>query len=73
MQGLASALIAIGALAGILYWLRSAMPQLLEIVRPEVIAFTGAVVLVSGLLICVVGTFFDVNKLLTMSKSELYG
>lgn len=73
VQGIASALIAIGALAGILYWLRSAMPQLLEIVRPEVIAFTGAVVLVSGLLICVVGTFFDVNKLLTMSKSELYG
>lgn len=73
LQGFAAALIAIGIIAGLLYWMNSSLPQVFAIMRPEVFAEAGAIVLGAGVLICVVGTFFDVNKLLSMSKNELYG
>lgn len=73
LQGFMAALLAILALAGLLYWLNSALPQLLAIVQVEMFVKAGGVVLASGLVICVVGTYFYVNKLLSMSKNELYG
>lgn len=73
LQGFAAALIAIGIIAVLLYWMHSSLPQVFAIMRPRVFAEAGAIVLGAGVLICVVGTFFDVNKLLSMSKNELYG
>lgn len=73
LQGFAAAVLAIVVLSGLLYWLNTSLPQLFDIVQLDMFIKAGAVVMAVGILICVIGTFFDVNKLLSMSKSELYG
>lgn len=72
-QGIAAAVVALLLMAGILWFVHSSLPQLFEVLNREIFIATGGVVLLCGVVICIVGTFFDVNKLLSMSKDELYG
>ncbi|MCQ2177893.1 MAG: permease-like cell division protein FtsX [Bacteroidales bacterium] len=73
LQGALSSVVAIGILALGYYFVRKSVPQLFEIVEPSMLALVALIVFVSGLLICLVSTFFVMNRLLSMSKSELYG
>ena len=71
-QGVFSAFVAILALIGILFFLRSGFEQLFEIFRLDLLLLVMAIVLASGLVICVISTYFVVNKLVSLKKAELY-
>lgn len=73
VQGLLSGIIALAILAGILYFVKNSVPQLFGIVDIEKLAITGAAVLLCGILICVVSTWFVVNRMLSFKDEELYG
>lgn len=71
-QGLASSVLALGGLAGLLLLLRRSFEQLSGIFSREGLVFTGVAVVACGVFICVVSTFFVVNKLISSSREELY-
>lgn len=70
--GLFSAIIAILMLIGILYFIRTEFVQLFEIFRLDLLLVVMGIVVAAGLLICVLSTYFVVNKLVSMGKDELY-
>lgn len=70
--GLFSSVIAILILVGLLYFVRTEFVQLFDIFKLELLLVVMGIVVASGLLICVLSTFFVVNKLLSLSKDELY-
>ena len=71
-QGLFAAFIAIIALIVLLYFMRSEFQQLFEIFRLDLLLSVMGIVIVSGLTICLVSTWFVVNKLVSLKKDELY-
>ena len=71
-QGIFAAMISIVVLVGILFFVKSEFAQLFEIFRLELLLLVMGIVLVSGLVICVVSTYFVVGKLVTLKKDELY-
>jgi cell division transport system permease protein len=72
VQGMLSAVLANAALVGLLYALKDRFGQLFEAFKPEVLIIVACIVLAAGVLICVVSTFFVVNKLVALEKDELY-
>ena len=71
-QGLFAALVAIILLLGLLYYVRSEFAQLFEILQlPQLLTVMG-IVLGSGILICMISTFFVVNRLVGAGRDELY-
>lgn len=72
VQGIFSAVIADGALVGLLFVLKNKFGQLFEMFSKEVLIMVMGIVLVAGLLICVISTCFVVNKLVSLKKDELY-
>lgn len=71
-QGLFSAFIAIIALLGILFVIRREFLQLFAIFRLELLLAVMGIVLVAGVLICFISTWFVVDKLVSLKKDELY-
>ena len=71
-QGVFAAMISIVVLVGILFFVKSEFAQLFEIFRLNLLLLVMGIVLVSGLVICVVSTYFVVGKLVTLKKDELY-
>lgn len=72
VQGLVSSIFAIGMLAGLLYLLKRSFTQLFDMLSPSGLAMVAGIVLLSGIVICVVSTYFVVNKLVALNKDELY-
>ena len=71
-QGLFAAFIAIIALVVMLYFMRSEFEQLFEIFRLDLLLTVMGIVVASGLAICLLSTWFVVNKLVSLKKDELY-
>ena len=71
-QGVFSAFVAIIGLTAMMYFLRSSFEQLFEIFRMNLLLTVFAIVLFSGLAICLISTWFVVNKLVSLKKDELY-
>jgi cell division transport system permease protein len=71
-QGLFSAFAAIIALIVVLFFLRSGFAQLFEIFRLDLLLLVMGIVIASGLAICLISTYFVVNKLVSLKKDELY-
>ena len=71
-QGLFSAFAAIIALIVVLFFLRNGFEQLFEIFRLDLLLVVMGIVIASGLAICLISTFFVVNKLVSLKKDELY-
>ena len=71
-QGLFAAFIAIIALIVMLYFMRSGFEQLFEIFRLDLLLTVMGIVVASGLAICLLSTWFVVNKLVSLKKDELY-
>ncbi len=71
-QGIISALIAIIILIAMLFVMRSEFAQLFEIFSLRLLLVVMAIIMASGLIICVVSTYFVVNKLVSLKKDELY-
>lgn len=72
VQGLVSGLITCGVLAGGLYLAGRSFPQILAVFTPGILAAVAGIVLGCGVLICVLATFFTVNKLALASEDSLY-
>ena len=71
-QGAFSAFLAILLLIGLLYFLRSEFEMLFEVFSLKMLLVVIGIVLVSGIVICMLSTYFVVNRLVTLSKDELY-
>ena len=71
-QGLLAALLALVILTGGVLYLRSTFVQLADMIGPMSLALVAAVVVASGVLICVVSTYFVVGRLISMGKDDLY-
>ena len=71
-QGLFAAFIAIIILVGLMFIMRSEFSQLFEIFRMDLLLIVIGIVIASGLVICLVSTYFVVNKLISLRKDELY-
>ncbi|MBO5815817.1 MAG: ABC transporter permease [Bacteroidales bacterium] len=71
-QGLFAAFVAIIILIGLMFFVRSEFSQLFEIFRMDLLLIVIGIVIVSGLVICLVSTYFVVNKLISLRKDELY-
>lgn len=71
-QGMFSGLLAALALVGILYLVRNEFEQMFTVFNMELIAVVLAGLVVMGALICLVCTFFVVNKLVSLNNDDLY-
>ena len=70
-QGLFSALLATALLLGLMFLLRKEFSQLFEVFSLDLLLVVIGIVIVSGVLICLVSTFFVVGKLVSLSNDEL--
>ncbi len=71
-QGMLSGLLAALALLGILYLIRNAFERIFTIFNMELVAMVLVGVVVLGALICLVCTFFVVNRLVSLNNDDLY-
>lgn len=71
-QGLVASAVALVALAVGLVMLRRSFAELFAIFRTDMLATVGLIVVVCGVVICLVSTFFVVNKLISLDKDDLY-
>ena len=71
-QGLFAALVAIIMILIGLFLLKGQFEQLVAFFTLRMLLTVVGIVLASGLIICVASTYFTVNKLVSLSKSELY-
>jgi cell division transport system permease protein len=72
IQGVVAALLATLMMALIIYFLKKEFVQVTEVFPPESLAMVTAVMLVAGIVICLVSTFFVVGRLVSLSRNELY-
>lgn len=72
LQGIFAAFIAIIILVGCLFFMKSEFAQLFEIFRLDLLLLVMGIVLVAGVAICLTSTWLTVNKLVSLSKDELY-
>ena len=69
---MAAALLAILMLVGALLVIRKQFSQLFEVFTLDSLLIVIGVVIVSGVVICVVSTYFVVGKLVSLPKDNLY-
>ncbi len=72
LHGIMGAFIAIGLLIGVIYTVQKQMPELFELQEVELFASLFIIVVVLGIFISWVCTFFAVLKYLRMKPEELY-
>ena len=70
--GLFASVIALVMLTGLLFVIRAEFAQLFEIFTLPRLLIVMGVMVASGLIICVISTWFVVNKLVSLDKDELY-
>lgn len=71
-QGVVSAIVANAVLWGLLSMLKNRFGYLAEVLSIDIVLLVMGIVLVTGLLLCVVSTYFVVNKLVALGKDDLY-
>ena len=71
-QGLFAAFLAILLLLVALFFVRKSFEQLFSIFQLKLLLLVIGIVVVSGVVICVVSTYFVVNKLVSLKRGELY-
>ncbi|MCQ2171972.1 MAG: permease-like cell division protein FtsX [Bacteroidales bacterium] len=71
-QGLVAAVIAVAALAAMLLAVKRSFEALFTIFRLQQMLVVAGVVVVCGVLICVLSTYFVVNKLVGLTRNDLY-
>lgn len=72
IQGVVAALLASALLAGGIYYLVNALPQISMLFSPQALAMVAVIIFVTSIAICLISTLFSVNKLISMSKDDLY-
>lgn len=72
VQGAVAAMLSCAILAGALAFAGKSFPQIYAFFDPAMLALVGGIVLVCGILICVITTFFTVGRLLGASEDAIY-
>lgn len=72
LLGVLSAIIADAIIIGFVYWARSFEPEINTVVNMQVMIIVGISVLVFGLLITFLCTYFSLSKYLKKNSNELY-
>ncbi|MBQ9410941.1 MAG: cell division protein FtsX, partial [Bacteroidales bacterium] len=72
LQGLFAALLAILLLVGMLFVLKDEFAQMFSIFTLDTLLITMGVMVLSGVLICAVSTFFVVGRLVGYNRDQLY-
>jgi len=72
VQGLVSGLISVALLIGVVYLIQRDLPELYKILDVNMILVVFGSVIVLGILLCVVSTFFIVNRLVSMSGDDIF-
>lgn len=72
LLGLFSALASLLLLVGLLFLVRNHFSMLFTLFSLDMLLLTMGIVVVSGVVICVVSTYFVVGRLVSLDKSELY-
>jgi len=72
IQGLVASSMAIVAIVSGMLYVRRSFPQLADLCDLRSMLIVSATVIATGILVCLVSTFFTVNKLAAMGKDELY-
>ena len=71
-QGLISGLVAVLALLGVLYLVRSEFHQLFLLFDIKLLAFLFTGVILLGVLICIICTMFVVWRMISLTRDDLY-
>ena len=72
LQGLVASALAVGMLWGVLEALRRSFPELASVVELRQLLIVCGIVVACGVLLCVISTYFVVNRLIAASKDDLY-
>ena len=72
VQGLVASALAVGMLWALLSAVRRSFPELIAIFESWQLLLVCGIVVLCGVLLCVVSTYFVVNKLVATSKDDLY-
>ncbi|HEX2920728.1 MAG TPA: permease-like cell division protein FtsX [Bacteroidales bacterium] len=72
MHGIIAALVSIGLITGLLYLIEKEFFMILSFESPEMLLLLGGAIIVSGLLISIVSTYFSVNRYLNIPEDKLY-
>jgi len=71
-QGIFSGLLAVCFMVGILALIRKEFIQLFEIFSLDMLLITVGIIILAGIIICFVSTYFVVGKLVSLTRDELY-
>jgi len=71
-QGLFAAILAIIIMVAILFFIRTGFSQLFMIFRLDLLLVVMGIMIASGIVICLIATYFGVNRLVSLSNDELY-
>lgn len=72
LQGLAASLLGIAGVGAVAALAMKGMPQASAVLTPELLALTAAFLVLLGIVICVISTWFTVNKLVSLKRGQLY-
>jgi cell division transport system permease protein len=72
VQGLVSGIISAALLCGVVYLIWQDLPDLYKILDIKMISAVIGSVVVLGVLLCVISTFFIVNRLVSMSGDDMF-
>jgi cell division transport system permease protein len=72
VQGLLSALIAMSLLLGLLYLIEKEFLLMFRFETTYLLLLLGGVIILIGILINIISTFFSVNRYLSISEDKLY-
>jgi cell division transport system permease protein len=72
VQGLLSALMAMVLIMGLLYLVEKEFLLVFSFDKPEILILLGACIVITGIVICVISTFFSVNRYLDIPEDKLY-
>lgn len=72
LQGLFSSLIAIGILSAIFYFTNKHLGEVVSLIDPIIIISLYAILIIIGILLTSVSTYFSINKYLKLKTSNLY-
>jgi cell division transport system permease protein len=71
-HGLLAALIAMSLLMGLLYLIEKEFFMMFTFESTKLLLLLGASIIITGVLINIVSTFFSVNRYLSISEDKLY-
>jgi cell division transport system permease protein len=72
IQGLLAALVAMSLLIGLLYLIEKEFFLMFSFESTYLLFLLGASIIITGILINVISTFFSVNRYLSISEDKLY-